>query len=308
MKSLFRLLRLPNLIIIALTQGLLYYRIILPALSKQGILPGMSEQAFWILSAITINIAAAGYLINDYHDQLSDSVNRPERVIVGTHISEQVALWLYAAFSISGFLAALFIAMYLDKTKLLFLYPLAYAMLYGYTYFAQKRVLLGNLVIAVFCAGVAAVIWLAEQSSLMLLKTEAPDVYARALAVLIWYAVFAFLINLYREIIKDMEDWRGDKAAGNRTLPIVFGEKNASRVATGVGLVLLLFLIVQAGPLLRLFGAQLVTFLGIAAGLPLILSFYWLNKSAQAHEYRRISLLIKMIILAGVLSLALVRI
>ncbi len=43
-------------------------------------------------------------------------------------------------------------------------------------------------------------------------------------------AVFAFLINFIREIIKDMEDVEGDKRLGVFTYPILFGFKKAKRM------------------------------------------------------------------------------
>ena len=39
----------------------------------------------------------------------------------------------------------------------------------------------------------------------------------------ILYAVFCFIITLKREVIKDIEDYKGDKTIGSHTLPVVLG-------------------------------------------------------------------------------------
>jgi 4-hydroxybenzoate polyprenyltransferase len=54
-------------------------------------------------------------------------------------------------------------------------------------------------------------------------------------------AVFAFLINLIREVIKDLEDIKGDKLAGVSTLPIKYGNKAAKFFVLVVSLILFLF-------------------------------------------------------------------
>lgn len=43
--------------------------------------------------------------------------------------------------------------------------------------------------------------------------------------IFIVYFVFAFLINLMREVIKDIEDIEGDKMQNIKTLPLIVGVK-----------------------------------------------------------------------------------
>ncbi|MBK6950389.1 MAG: UbiA family prenyltransferase [Haliscomenobacter sp.] len=212
--ALLRLIRLPNLLIVALTQGLLYFLALMPAYDENQVRPTLDPLFLGLLCGVTLLLTAGGYIINDIEDEKTDLANRPDRVIVGKRISRQVAIWLYALASISGFLLALFIAFQVQKVKLLFLYPLALGILYWYSKTGQKLPLIGNLVISLFCAGVAGIIWAAEWPGLHALRAAAPQAYHQVGALFIWYSIFAFLSNLYREMVKDIEDAHGDGLSG----------------------------------------------------------------------------------------------
>ena len=54
------------------------------------------------------------------------------------------------------------------------------------------------------------------------------------------YAGFAFMVNLIREIIKDMEDFEGDAVFGRRTVPIAWGMKTTRWLV--IGLIVLVIL------------------------------------------------------------------
>jgi 4-hydroxybenzoate polyprenyltransferase len=82
-----RLLRFPNLILVALTQSLLYDRIIRKALLDGNIEPVLDGAQFALFVFITAGITACGYLTNDLIDLKIDQVNRPEKVILGRRVS-----------------------------------------------------------------------------------------------------------------------------------------------------------------------------------------------------------------------------
>ena len=74
----FRLIRFSNLIIVALTQYLLQYYILLPELKKVNLTPLLPDFEFFLLVFSTILIAAGGYIINDIEDVEIDKLNKPE--------------------------------------------------------------------------------------------------------------------------------------------------------------------------------------------------------------------------------------
>lgn len=298
-----RLVRFPNLIIVALTQALIYYAVLLPAVEGAGIAPEMTPLLFFLFVLVTVAITAAGYIINDIHDQESDAVNKPVRRVIGRLVPEYLAYRVYFSIGIFGFIVSAALAFELGKLPYLVVYPLALGLLYFYTVTAQRKVLLGNLLIALFCAGVAGVLWLAELRALSALSLASPSDYGRVRDTFLWYGVFAFLINVYREIVKDLEDLPGDKIAGIRSLPIVYGSRIATKVAQGVAVGLLLFLAVQARILYASFGLALPVFLGIGVVAPLFISIILLERAALPLHFRHISHLIKLIIFSGVISL-----
>ena len=299
----FRLVRLPNLVIVALTQYLLFYHILLPAFKKGGVSPEMHPVSFWMLCLATLMVTAAGYVINERYDQAADAINKPGRRVVGVYFSERWAMRAYYALGIAGLALSAFLAFSLHKLPWLTLYPVSFGLLYYYTAFAQRRVLLGNLLIAAFCAGVAGLLWLAEIRTLSELSVKAPGQYLRVRVIFLWYGIFALLINFFREIVKDLEDLPGDRAAGNRTLPVLAGTAIAIKVAQTVAVGLLLFLVLPFRYLLSLFGFPLPVFLGVIVVPPLVWTLFILEKASCPKDFRRISHWIKLILLVGVLSL-----
>ena len=83
MYNLFKLVRLNNLVMIAITQYLVRFCIIAPILTIKGLSLQMSEFWFAMLVLATVLLAAGGYAINDYFDTKTDSINRTNRVLVG---------------------------------------------------------------------------------------------------------------------------------------------------------------------------------------------------------------------------------
>ncbi|MDX1629702.1 MAG: UbiA family prenyltransferase, partial [Fulvivirga sp.] len=271
--ALFYLVRLPNLIIVALTQGLIYFGLLLPSLQRAGINPVLDGWLFFLLVLVTILITAGGYLFNDLMDGPMDRINRPEKVVIGIHLSRQNAYWLTYAAHLLAFIASLYLAFRTDNTHLIFIFPVAVGGLYLYSSALKKLPLLGNLLVAAYCAGVAGIIWLAEYSALAKLRIQDPYNYQRCLLVVSWFMVFAFLATLYREIIKDMEDYRGDKESGLFTLPIYLGMPTTKAVAFFVGMGLATFLVYAGINYSHLLSESLI-YLGVAlVMLPLVISF-----------------------------------
>ncbi|MBK7870464.1 MAG: geranylgeranylglycerol-phosphate geranylgeranyltransferase [Saprospiraceae bacterium] len=271
--SLLRLIRLPNLLIVALTQYLLYYKIILSALQKNNIIPALEYHEFALLVFITILITAGGYIINDIVDLRIDRINKPNRVIIGKYIAHQTAYWLYFCINIFGFILSMFLAYAANRTTLLFLFPGAVAGLLLYSVKLKKQPLWGNLLVSFYCAGVAAIVWIAEQPTIEKLPSFQANIIIKILS---FYAVFAFFSTLFREIVKDLEDAHGDAQEQARTIPVAWGEHTAKIIATISALFLLLSLIYAAFALranLNFWGLIFIILVGILIVTSLLLLF-----------------------------------
>jgi len=299
----FRLVRFPNLLIVALTQGALYFRILLPALQAQGIAPQLDATHFTLYLLITVIVTAGGYIINDILDYPVDLINKPQRVLINQQIPVATAAWLYAVLGLVGFVLTVYLAFYADRVHLIGVYPAATALLYLYSSYFKKRPLSGNLLIAAFCAAVAGLIWLAEWASLLELANQNAVLAYRIQLLFTWYMVFAFLGTLFRELIKDLQDARGDQIANWQTAPIRWGSTATKAIALLAGLLLLAFVIYQFSIFRHYFSIMVLLLLIIGIILPLLYSFYRLILASTPEEYHQLSTLAKVIMFNGILLL-----
>jgi len=299
--SLLRLIRLPNLLIVALTQWLLYEQIILPALDSQQLTPTLPPDQFHLFIIITVLITAGGYIINDIVDVKIDLLNKPNRVIIGRKIATSTANWLYFCFNLLGFLFALYLAFVGDRMSLLFMFPAAVVGLFLYSVKLKRQPLSGNILVSLYTAGVALIVWIAEYPALIQIPAQS---LARVTHLLTYYAVFAFFSNLFREIVKDLEDADGDAAIGARTVPIAWGIITAKRLAGAAIMILLLYLIYFSYTIFtsitssgKIALALLIILIGMAGAM--------LLHAQTVKDYHRLSQFVKMIMLWGILLLLL---
>lgn len=296
---LLRLIRFPNLLIVALTQYLLYNRILLPAFDAQQIQSTLLSNQFYLFILVTVFITAGGYIINDITDVKIDLLNKPKRVIVGRKISSATAYWLYFCFNLIGFILALYLALVGNRMALFFIFPVAVVGLLAYSIFLKKRPLSGNVLVSLYCAGVALIVWIAEQPAIVQLPAAT---LSRVTQLFTYYAVFAFFSTLFREVVKDLEDAPGDAAAGARTVPVTWGTGVAKRIAgaaAGILLLYLLYFFYAIFSQISLVGNIALGILIFSIGIALVL----LLRARTIYQYHQLSQLTKWIMLAGILLL-----
>ncbi len=305
MVSFLRLIRFPNLVIIMITQYLLYYRILIPPLYDSEIQPALNGFLVFLMILSTVSIAAAGYIINDIYDYEIDKINKPRNLIVERLISRPKANLLYIVLNVLGFLGGAFIAWKIKSIEFLLLFSVTILFMWWYSKSLKNKPLWGNLMIAFCCALVAIMLWVAEADALQLLQHSAADYDMQMRVYLVWaYAVFAFMSTLFREIVKDMEDIKGDKLGGANTLPLAYGEDFSKKVAFGTGISLIVVIV-----LFMLFMGNILPqpffniFLGIGIILPLIYALYELYRSNTKEHYNCVSKISKLIMLVGLLFL-----
>jgi len=275
--ALLRLVRFPNLLIMALCLGLVRACLL-------GTTPLSGR--FGLLALAALCVAAAGYIINDYYDVKIDAINRPGRLVIGRVVNRRRAMLAHLLLSGVGVLIAGALSPLLGLVNLG-----SGLLLWGYSARFKRLALVGNLSIATLTA---ALVLLPE----LQLRTGLPAVWG--------YALAAFLLTMVREIVKDVEDMRGDAQHDCRTLPIVWGVARTKWV-TGVFLLLLVLFVAGADwqawqQRHWLFGAWLLlTVLG-----PLLLLGRQLARADRRRDFTRLSAWCKWIMLAGVLSMVLV--
>jgi 4-hydroxybenzoate polyprenyltransferase len=282
---------------IALTQFLVRYCLIIPAFLTEKSITGempthLSKLNFVLLVISTILIAAGGYILNDIYDTDIDEFNKPGKNVIGKKISERVAMNIYYSFSAIGLSLAVIVAFNIGKLSLAAIPLFCVLSLYMYSTFYKKRFLSGNLIVAILSALSVLIVGLFEAE------------FYRNIIYLLYYGLFAFLISLIREIIKDAEDQDGDERAQCKSLPIILGIKKTKIIlvsliiATLAGILYVLY---------RDFYANTVISYWNLAGifsLPLLALIYLIITADSKNDFHYASVFTKAYMLIGILSMA----
>jgi 4-hydroxybenzoate polyprenyltransferase len=113
------------------------------------------------------------------------------------------------------------------------------------------------------------------------------------------YGIFAFSITLIREIIKDMEDIRGDMRFGSKTLPIIWGFRKTKVFLYGL---ISIFTILFIGLAIYINNNALNIFFLILI-FPILYLAYLLYLADTQRKFFYLSMYCKMLMLAGILSM-----
>lgn len=292
------LIRWKNLLIIAFVQILIKYALFEPF----NIDITLNWFGFSLLVISTICIAAAGYIINDIYDVETDLVNRPEKVIVGNSVSEKTANNLFILFNIVGVLIGFYLSHLIEKSSFFALFVLISALLYIYASYLKRTLLIGNIVVSLLVAFTIIIVGIFDLIPAVNAENQTNQI--TMFKVLLDYALFAFVINLVREMIKDIEDVDGDHKSGMKTLPIVIGRDRARNVAFIISLVPILGLIYYLSNFLYQHTILVIYFLLFIGG-PLIFVTIKIFQAKSKKDYKVISNILKLILLFGMLSMLL---
>jgi len=295
-----KLVRLPNLFFMALTQVLFQF-CIYHSLYKDTVPPADTGR-FILLVFASLFIAAAGYIINDYFDINIDEVNKPGKMVVDKVIHRRWAIAWHFMLSTTGIIFTILALPFAQKWYLVLANVLCVALLWFYSTNFKRNLLTGNIVISLLTAWTILIIFFS--------KFDIADAFGagntsnhKFFRLAILYAGFAFIISLIREAIKDMEDMQGDARYGCRTMPIVWGV-NVTKVYVAVWLIVLIAVLV----ILQLYVLQFKWWLAIAYSVPaiifpLLVILFKLRKAVTKAEYHRLSTLTKLVMLTGILSM-----
>ncbi len=299
----FRLLRYPNLLIIAATLYLIRYFIIFPVLEANGYTPQLSEKNFFLLTITTILIAAAGYVINDYFDRKTDIINRPDKVIIGKIIKRRAAIGIHIILSGIAVLLGFYISYSIGMIWMGIIFILITGILWFYSTTYKRQVFIGNLVVALLTALVPLMALLFEYPLLnRVYGSISQDMGSNFNYLAAWvfgFAAFAFLTNLSREIVKDIEDYEGDRIFGRETLPLVIGIKATRGLVIGLETIIILTLVYVYFFFLS-DAITLIYFLTAIIG-PSLVIIGIVSRARNKADYHKASNWIKITMLTGLL-------
>lgn len=317
-----KLIRLPNLLIIALTQYVVRYAILYPFFAINAIELRMSNLDFFLLSLSTVMIAAAGYIINDYFDTKVDRVNRPDKIIVGKYIKRRVAMGAHIVISSIAILISTYVAYQIGSLKLVLIQILSVGVLWYYSVSFKKQVIIGNVVVAILAALVPLVAGLYEillqhnfvdetsNNLIFYLEEGTPfddvsyilsQIFYNTFAWILGFSLFAFLSTMVREIVKDIEDYEGDKKYFSNTLAVVHGKEKAKKVAQLIIVIMMMLLgYLQYQQLITNDNTSFIYFM-FGLQIPLGYLLYKLQLAKEKADYAKLSMNIKVVMLSGIM-------
>lgn len=274
-------------------------------LKLQNIPLALSDLQFGLLVLATISIAAGGYIINNIFDVDTDTENKPENVIVGKTISETKAYNLYIGFTIVGVGIGFYLSNVIDKPSFASLFIIIALTLYFYSNSLKQSLLIGNIIVALLLS--LSVLILGVFDLYPLVNQENRPVMGLLFGILLDYAIFAFIINFIREIVKDLEDLEGDTSQGMNTFPIVFGTRKTVKLVFGLSFIPVICLLYYINHYIFAAGLWISTIFGLVFILAPLLYFsvkIWTAKCKK--DFNHLGTILKWILFFGMLSIVVI--
>ncbi|WP_445731375.1 geranylgeranylglycerol-phosphate geranylgeranyltransferase [Mariniflexile sp.] len=296
--NLLNLIRWKNLLMIAMVQLLIKYALLEPF----GVETSLDTLGISLLILATICIAAAGNIINDIYDVETDFINKPDKLIIGKSISEKTAYNLFIVFNVVGVGVGFYLSNSVGRSAFFSIFVIISALLYVYASYLKQMLIIGNVVISILVAMSLIIVGIFELlPSITSLNQQTQLTFFK---IIFDYAVFAFIINLLREITKDVEDVDGDHKAGMNTLPIAIGRERAGKVLFTLSFIPLFavgFYILNS-----LYKNQMAVFYFLILIMgPLIYTSIKIYSATTKKEFHHIGNMLKLVMLFGMLSLLL---
>lgn len=274
-------------------------------LKQQNIPLALNDWQYGLLVLSTILLAAAGYVINDIFDIPTDMINKPNKVIIGKGVSETRAYNIYIGLNITGVAIGFYLSNVILRPSFATIFILIASLLYFYSTSLKQIMILGNFIVAILLA--LSVIIIGVFDLFPATDPENQAQMASLFSILIDYALFAFMINFIREIVKDIEDVNGDYNQGMNTLPIAIGISRAAKIALGFAIIPFILSLLYINTYFmenKLYIATIYGFVFVLA--PLLYFIVKIFSAKSQKEFHHLSTVLKLILLFGILSILII--
>lgn len=277
--SLFSVVRGYNVLVIVIAQYLASIYILAPDFPVKKVI--FDLDLFAIVAASSLAIAS-GYIINSFYDAEKDLINRPAKTMLDRLVSQNTKL---SAYFVLNFLSVIF-ASYVSFRAVLFFSSYIF-LIWLYSHKLKKLPFLGNLTSALLAIAPFFAVFI---------------YYKNFETVIFVHATFLFLLISIRELIKDLENLKGDLVHDYKTIPVIYGEKTSKLFITA--LVLLTF--IPTYLLIYFFETGYMNYYFYTSGILLLLSLILLWRSSERLYYIILHNVLKIIIVSGVFSILLI--
>jgi 4-hydroxybenzoate polyprenyltransferase len=274
-----KLTRFSNLLIILLAE---YFTVFFLIASPEDWQTYLLSEKLFLLVLSTLIIAASGYIINDYYDVKIDYINKPHRVVVGKVIKRRIVMVSHTVLNLTGIAIG-----YLVSPTIAIINFGCALLLWLYSNQLKRLPLIGNIAVAILTG-----------LSIYILEI----VYHTDNSFILIYTVFAIGFTLIREIVKDLEDMKGDATFGCRTLPVVIGIRKTKIVVIIVALLFVSIINVL------IYQTSAFQHFWLITGniLAIVFILFLLNRADTVKQFHQLSTWTKVMMIIGVLSMAIV--
>eukprot|EP01137_Pigoraptor_chileana_P030095 Opistho-2@16203 len=277
--SMFSVVRGYNIPIIALAQYLSAIFILAP---EKGALEILLDFNLFIIVLATSLTIASGYIINNFYDSKKDLINRPIKSKLDRLVSQKTKLQVYFTVNFIVFLIAFFVSI-----RAVMFFSAYIFLIWFYSHKLKKILVIGNLT-----ASFLAV--LPFFAILLYYKNLYPQIFA--------HATFLFLLILIREMIKDLENIRGDVANDYQTIPVIYGERFSKKIIT----LLTLLTVIPVYYLVEIFEVRYMDIYFYISMIVLIFFLAKLWKSQTKPDYLLLHNILKFLVVSGVFCIILI--
>lgn len=275
----FSVVRGYNIPIIALAQYLSAIFIFSPEKRALSVLLDFNLFIIVVASSLTI---ASGYIINNFYDSKKDLINRPNKFQIDRLVSQRTKLQVY--FTVNFVVALL--ALLVSFRALLF-FSVYIFLIWFYSHKLKKYPIIGNLNAALLAV-------LPFFAILLYYKNLYPQIFA--------HATFLCLLLLIREMIKDLENIKGDIANDYRTIPVKYGEEITKKIITFLTVLTII-------PVYLLVETYDVGLMDIYFYISLVILLFFLMllwKSSSKQHYLQLHNILKFLVVSGVFCIVLI--
>lgn len=274
--SLLSVIRGYNILVLILAQYLAAIFIFSPEKSLQNVL--FDLHLFYLILA-TVCVIAAGYIINNFYDIKVDRINRPLKTGLDNYVKQSTRLQLYFFLNFLGFFFGLLISW---KAALFFAIYIFGIWLYSHK--LKKYAFIGLILATI----------------LTILPFFAIFIYFKNFSnIIFFHAIFLFLVLMIRELIKDLENFKGALVNNYTTFSITYGEIKTKKLST-------LLLLLTLFPITILLNYSAISAMRYYFYFAIIILFFigfYLWKFKTKNQYRILHNILKLLLLIGVFSL-----
>lgn len=277
--SMFSVVRGYNIPIIALAQYLSAIFIMASEKRALDVLLDFNLLIIVLVSGLTI---ASGYIINNFYDSKKDLINRPNKSQLDRLVSQKTKLQVYFTVNFVVFLLAFFVSF-----RAVLLFSAYIFLIWFYSHKLKKITVVGNLTAAFLAV-------LPFFAILLYYKNLYPEIFA--------HATFLFLLILIREMIKDLENLKGDVANDYQTIPVLYGETFAKKIITALTISTLI-------PIYYLIEIFEVGYMDLYFYVSLIILIFFLQKLWKSNgkpDYLKLHNILKFLVVSGVFCIVLI--